>query len=72
VDTRATREVHEGLSEVAVPIVAVDSPSHSFARPFHGETSDQYWSESGKHGGNLSRHVVMCDSYLRGPEDGMD
>jgi len=70
VDTRATQKLTIGFDvKSAVPIVAVDSPSHSFAVAKH---SDQYWQANLEStGGDLSRDVVLLTHIAR-PKTGMD
>jgi Ca-activated chloride channel family protein len=70
VDTRATEKLTIGFDvKSAVPIVAVDSPSHAFAVAKH---SDQYWQANLEStGGNLSRDVVLLTHIAR-PKTGMD
>lgn len=70
VDTRAKEKLTIGFDvKSAVPIVAVDSPSHSFAMAKH---SDQYWQANLEStGGDLSRDVVLLTHIAR-PKTGMD
>jgi len=70
IDTRATQKLTIGFDvKSAVPIVAVDSPSHSFAVAKH---SDQYWQANLEStGGDLSRDVVLLTHIAR-PKTGMD
>jgi Ca-activated chloride channel family protein len=70
VDARATEKLTIGFDiKSAVPIVAVDSPSHTFAVAKH---SDQYWQANLEStGGDLSRDVVLLTHIAR-PKTGMD
>jgi Ca-activated chloride channel family protein len=70
VDARATQKLTIGFDvKSAVPIVAVDSPSHAFATAKH---SDQYWQANLESaGGDLSRDVVLLTHIAR-PKTGMD
>lgn len=70
VDTRATQKLTIGFDvKSAVPITAVESPSHAFAVAKH---SDQYWQANlESSGGNLSQDVVLLTHIAR-PKTGMD